>query len=114
MTSLRKRTLAWLLVLTALAATSVGGSFIYLSGEIPTGPAFIEANLSEITDSLGVNLVAARKAGYTDQQIAAGLAKKNQAEFDHRWYRILAIVGLLYFVSVLGVLAVMLLREAKS
>lgn len=114
MTLLRKHAVAWLLVLTALAGSSAGGSFIYLRDEIQTDPAYIETHLSKVADSLRVDLDAARKAGYSDVDIAAGIVKANRAEFDQQWYRILAIVGALYFVSVLGVLAVMFRREAES
>ena len=113
-TSLRKHTAAWLLVLTALAASSVGGSFIYLRDEIQTDPAFIETQITKVAASRGLDLAGARKEKYSEQEIVAFLVKANRAEFDHQWYRILAIVGSLYFVLVLGVLAAMLRREAKS
>lgn len=105
--------MAWLLVLTALAASSIGSSFIYLQDEIQTDPAYIEFNLSKIAAGDGWDLAAARKANYTDEEIVSGIMKKNRAEFNRRWYRILEIVGSLYIVSLLGVLAVMLRKEAK-
>lgn len=114
MTPLRKKVVAWLLVLTALATSSVGGSFIYLRNEIQSAPAFIETHTTKVAVSRGFDLEGARKEGYSEEQITAYLAKASQAEFDQEWYRILAIVGSLYFASVLGVLAVMFRREAKS
>lgn len=114
MTLLRKHTAAWLLVLTALAGSSVGGGFIYLREEIQTDPAYIETHLSEVANSMRVDLDAARKDGYSDDDIAAGIVKSNRAEFNQQWYRILLVVGVLYFVSVVGILAVMFRREAVS
>lgn len=114
MTPLRKHVVAWLLILTALAISSVGGSFIYLRNEIQSDPAFVEVHISKVAASRGFNLNAARADNRSEEEIVAFLVKANQADFDQQWYRILAIVGSLYFVSVLGVLAVMLRREAKS
>lgn len=112
MTSLRKRALAWLLVLTALAASSLGASFIYLRDEIQTDPVFIETRISKVAASRGFDLDGARKEKYSEEEIVAFLVKANRAAFDHQWYRILAIVGSLYFVLALGVVAVMLRKEA--
>jgi len=109
---IRKHSVAWLLVLTALAASSVGSSFIYLRDEFQTDTAYIKSHLHQIADSYGMSLTDARKAGWSDEAIAEGLGRANESEFDHRWYRILAIVGALYLVSVLGVFAVMFHREA--
>jgi len=114
MTPLRKHIVAWLLVLTALATSTVGGSFIYLRNEFQADPAFIEVHISKVAASRGFNLDAARKDNRTEEEIAAFLVKANQADFDHQWYRILTVIGSLYLVAVLGVLAVMLWREAKS
>jgi len=112
MSLIRKHSVAWLLALTMLAASSVGSGFIYLRAEIQTDPTYIETHLSEIAESIQMNLAAARKAGYSDEVIAAGIVKMNRAEFDQRWWRIIVIVGALYLVSVLGVFAVMFHREA--
>ena len=114
MTPLRKHVVAWLLVLTALATSSVGGSFIYLHNEIQSDPAYIEVHISKVAASRGFDLDGARKDNHSEEEIVAFLVKANQADFDQQWYRILAIVGSLYFISVLGVLAAMLWREAKS
>lgn len=114
MTLLRKHTVSWLLVLTALAASSVGGGFIYLRNEIQTDPAYIETHLSKVAENIRLDLDAAKKVGYSEVDIAAGIVKMNRAEFDQQWYRILTTVGVLYLVSILGVLAVMFRREAAS
>lgn len=82
MTPLRKHIVAWLLVLTALATSSVGGSFIYLHDEFQTDPAFIEVHISKIAASRGFNLDAARKDNHSETEIAEFLVKANQADFD--------------------------------
>ena len=97
MTSLRKHFAALILVLTALAVSSVGGGFIYLRDEIPTDPAFIQTSLSKVAVSRSFDVDGARMANYSEEEIVAYIVKANRAEFDQQWYRILAIVGSLYF-----------------
>lgn len=111
MTTLRKQTAAWLFGLTALAIAAIAVSFLVLSDESPTDPAFIEAHLSE---SRNFDVAGARKENYSDQEIAAFIAKRNRSRFDRKWVRLLSIVGALYIVAVLGIIAITLQREANN
>jgi len=111
MTTLRKQTAAWLFGLTALAIAAIAVSFLVLSDESPTDPAFIEAHLSE---SRNFDVAGARKENYSDQEIAAFIAKRNRSRFDQKWVRLLSIVGALYIVAVLGIIAITLQREANN
>ena len=110
MTPLRKHTVDWILCLTVLAVSTIGGSFVFLSDEIPTDPAFIETHLET---SQHFDVTGARKH-YSDQEIAAFVVKANQSEFNRQWFRLLSIVGTFYLVSALGVVAIMLRRESKT
>lgn len=111
MTSLRKQALAWLLGLTALAVSAIGTSFVVLHDELPTDPAFVETHLEA---SRNFDVFGARKANYSDQEIAAFVVKANQSEFDRQWYRALSIVGVLYLILVLGIGASTLRKEASA
>ena len=111
MTPLRKQAAAWLFGFTALAISTIGGSFVVLSNEISTEPQFIETHLKE---SRHFDVEGARKENYSDQEIAAFIAKANQSEFDRQWFRLLSIVGTLYIASALGIVAITLRKEANS
>lgn len=111
MTSLRKKAAAWFLGLTALAISAIGGSFVILRDELPTDPAFVETHLEA---SRNFDVSGARKANYSDQEIAAFVVKANQAEFDRQWYRLLSIISILYLVLALGIGATTLRTEASA
>lgn len=111
MTQLRKKTVALLFGITALAISALGGSFVFLHDEIQTAPTFIETHLEE---SKHFDVEGARKANYSDQEIVTFIVKKNQAEFDRQWYRLLSIVGALYIVLALGIIAITFRKESNS
>ena len=111
MTPLRKRAFAWCLALTAVAIAALAATLIYLRGEIPTDPAYVEAKITQIANNRSFDVDGARKY-YREEEIVAYQVKTNQAEFDREWLRVVAIVGALYFVLSLGIWATVFRREA--
>ena len=112
MTTLRKQAISWFVALTAIAVSALAGAFIYLRDEIPTDPAFIETNTAQIASYLSFDIEGARKH-YSEEEIVAFMVKANQADFDQQWFRVLTIIGSLYFVLSLGILAVVFRKEAQ-
>jgi hypothetical protein len=113
MTSKLKQTVASLLVVTAMAVLCLAGSYIYLNYRLPTDTSYIDTHLEQVTTNQGYHLAEARKAGVPDEEIRVHLVKKNKAEFDTKWLRILLIVGSLYIATSLSVIALSLTRQAR-
>lgn len=111
MSSLRKQALAWLLGLTALAVSAIGSGSIVLHEKLPTDAKFVETHLESARK---FDVPGARKANYSDQEIADFVVKINQAEFDRQWHRLISIVGALYLILALGICAVTLNKEAAA
>jgi hypothetical protein len=80
----------------------------------PTDTAFIDTHLKQVTNSQGYDIVGARKAGITVEEVVSHIARKNKAEFDTNWSRILLIVGSLYIAISLSVIALSLIKKAKG
>jgi hypothetical protein len=112
MTTLRKQAISWLVALTAITVSALAGTFIYLRDKIPTDPAFIETRTTQIASGRSFDIEGARKH-YSEEEIVAFLVKANQADFDRQWFRVLITVGSLYSVLSLGILAVVLRKEAQ-
>ena len=114
MSPLRKKSLAWALVATAVAFAALAVSFAYLRERHVTDEALIESKVTDFAKDQRFKLDEARKAGYSDAEIAAHLAKAGRAEFDHQWKRILLAVSSSYIVVVLVISATVLLRESNE
>ena len=112
MTTLRKQAISWFVALTAIAVAALAGAFIYLRDEIPTDPAFIETKTTQIASYRSFDIEGARKH-YSEEEIVAFLVKANHADFDQQWFRVLTIIGSLYSVLSLGILAVVFRKEAQ-
>lgn len=114
MSPIRKIAFAWVVIATALAIATLAASFIYLREQHITDQAFVESRIQVVATERGFKLEEARKAGYSDSEIAGFIIKADRAEFDRLWWRIFLIVSAIYVVFVLGVFAFTLLRESKS
>jgi len=114
MSVLRKKALAWVLSVTALAVSSLAASFVYLHDHFPTDPTYVDTSISVVAGERGFRLEDARKSGYSDEEIAAYLVKANRAEFDRLWWRILIVVLAVYVVVVFGIVATTLQRESSG
>lgn len=112
MTILRKQAISWFVALTAIVVSALAGTFIYLRDEIPTEPAFIETKVTQIAAARSFDIGGARKL-YSEEEVVDFLVKANQADFDRQWFRVLTIVGALYSVLSLGILAIVLRKEAQ-
>ncbi|MDP2819382.1 MAG: hypothetical protein Q8O29_14165 [Polaromonas sp.] len=114
MTPIRKRAIAWVLAATAVAVASLAVSFIYLRDQHLNDLTLVESKIQVVADERGFKLEEARKAGYSDSEIAKFLVAADRAEFDQQWLRILLAVSAIYAVIVLGVFASTLLHESKN
>lgn len=113
MTTARKQAAAWLLAVTALALSVLAAARVYLSDQFPRDPAFVETQFESVA-SKQLRLEDARKAGYSDKELADFLVRRNQAEFERQWNRTLLVACAIYLILVLGIGASLLSREANS
>lgn len=109
---LRKKTIAWVLSVTAIAITILACGFIYLRSHLPTDADFISARIEAISTARGFRLAEARKEGYSDKEIATHLATRNQAEIKETWPLILVAISAAYSVAILGILVLALVRKS--
>lgn len=114
MSPLWKSAIAWCLATTALAASAIGGAFLYLQSESYVDSEYIETHIRRVAAEREFKLEDARKSGYTDAEIAAFLSKADRASFDRVWSRILITIGLLYVVVILGITSSTLVREVRN
>ena len=113
MNPVRKAAIAWALSVTALAVAVLAGSFIYLRGQHLRDETLVESRIGSVSLKRGFKLEEARKAGYTDVEIAKYFAKTDKAEFDERWELIFTATMGIYIVVILGILSSTLHRESK-
>jgi len=113
MTPARKNAVAWLLAVTALAVLALTAVHIHLGNQFPVDPALVETQFESVAGKQ-LRLEDARRAGYSDQEMASFLVRRNRAEFDRQWNLALLLVSAVYVVLVLGIGASILLREAKN
>ena len=114
MSPLRKSALAWCLAATALAASALGGSFLYLQNETYADAEYVETNIGKVAGERNFKLEEARKAGYSDTEIANFISKSDSKSFDRNWSRIAIAIGIMYAIIMLGVVASTLMREART
>ena len=88
MSPLRKKALAWVVITTAVAFAGIAGSFAYLREQHITDEALIESKIQAFASVRGFKLEEARKAGYSDTDVAAYFAKADRAELNHQWMRV--------------------------
>lgn len=110
MTKLRQLAVSWFVAITAIAVASLAACFIYLREEIPTDPAFIATKTDQVAAHRSFNIKGARES-YSEEEVVAFLTKANQADFDRKWLRVVSIIGALYSVLSLGILATTLRKE---
>lgn len=82
MTPIRKRAIAWVLAATAFAVASLAASFIYLRDQHLNDQTLVESKIQVVATERGFKLEEARKAGYSDSEIAKFLVTADRAEFD--------------------------------
>jgi hypothetical protein len=106
-----KQAFAWSLFLTSIAVTAVVASYLFFDTKYPTDILYINTHLKALSDGLDFNLEKARGAGYSDEDISEGLAKHNAAEFGYGWLRVRLIIGGLYAVGLMCLIAFFMLRS---
>ena len=114
MSSIRKKAFAWVLIATALAFAALAASFIYLREQHITDQAFVKSRIQAVATERGFRLEEARRAGYSDSEIATFIVEANRAKFDRLWWRIFLTVSAIYVVVILGVFSYTLLRESRN
>ena len=114
MSPLRKSAIALCIAATALAASALGSSFLYLQNETYADAEYVETNISRIAAERNFKLDDARKAGYADTEIAKFISKADAKNFDRNWSRIAITIGIVYSIIMLGVAASTLMREART
>jgi len=116
MSPLRKSALAWCFATTALAASALGGSFIYLRNQAYFDPEYVETNIDKIVIERGweSSLETARKAGYTDKETALFISRADTMTFERDWSQLAITIGILYTVIIVGIAASTLMREARA
>lgn len=114
MSSLRSTATAWCATVTALAAFVLGASFLYLHSDIYTDADYVEINIREIASKRGFQLEEARRARYSDGEIAAHLSKQDSKSFERNWMRVSIMTGIVYGLVMFGLIATLLVREALS
>lgn len=108
MNTLRRQLIVWILASTALLISCLSGTYIFLKDSLPSDSKYIITHLHEYN----FNVEAARKKGYSDEEMTAFFNKQLESEFERQWMRIVVVALALYFVSVLGFVANFVRRSA--